>query len=189
MGGSADEAKRYIPLFSGFDVIGFDYKSNTPWEAENEFPAFFDPIHKEYGSVILIANSIGAYFAMQALDGKRIKKAFFISPVLDMEGIITGMMANGGISEDELRGKGEIITASGQVLSYKYLCYAREHPTCFCAPSYIIYGENDTITPISAVYDFAEKNGAEVNVMEGGEHWFHTDKQLKFVDSVIKRFL
>ena len=31
------ESEHYKPLFSGFEVIGFDYKAQTPWEAEREF--------------------------------------------------------------------------------------------------------------------------------------------------------
>ena len=39
-GGSAEEAEHYRPLFPDCDVIGFDYKSRTPWEAKEEFPTF-----------------------------------------------------------------------------------------------------------------------------------------------------
>ena len=38
--GNAAESKHYKPLFPDHDVIGFDYKSTTPWEAKDEFPAF-----------------------------------------------------------------------------------------------------------------------------------------------------
>ena len=40
-GGSAEEAAHYKPLFPNCEVIGFDYRSQTPWEAKSEFPAFF----------------------------------------------------------------------------------------------------------------------------------------------------
>ena len=29
-GGSADESKRFIPFFKECDVLGFDYKAQTP---------------------------------------------------------------------------------------------------------------------------------------------------------------
>ena len=41
-GGNAEEANHYRPLFTGSDVIGFDYTSQNPWEAKNEFPGLFD---------------------------------------------------------------------------------------------------------------------------------------------------
>lgn len=40
-GGSAEEAKHYIPLFPDCSVIGFDYHAQTPWDAKEEFPRFF----------------------------------------------------------------------------------------------------------------------------------------------------
>ena len=60
-GGTADEVKHYKPLFAESDVLGFDYKSQNPWEAKSEFSQFFDFHSEGYDSVILIANSIGAF--------------------------------------------------------------------------------------------------------------------------------
>ena len=39
-GGTAEEAKHYKVLFPESDVIGFDYKSQNPWEAKSEFSDF-----------------------------------------------------------------------------------------------------------------------------------------------------
>ena len=75
--------------------------------------------------VILIANSIGAYFSMNAGIDAMIEKAWFISPIVDMERLITDMS------------------------------------------------------------DFAEKHNATLTVMEGGEHWFHTEEQMRFLDEWI----
>ena len=41
-GGEAEEAEHYKPLFPKSDVIGFDYKSQNPWEAKIEFSDFYD---------------------------------------------------------------------------------------------------------------------------------------------------
>ena len=79
-GGEAEETEHYKPLFPKSDVIGFDYKSQNPWKAKNEFSDFYDLNTKGYDSVILIANSIGAFFSMNALAKKTISKALFISP-------------------------------------------------------------------------------------------------------------
>ena len=42
-GGSAGEAAYYKMLFPNREVIGFDYRSQTPWKAKKEFLAFFTP--------------------------------------------------------------------------------------------------------------------------------------------------
>ena len=83
-GGNADEAVHYKPIFTDYDVVGFDYKSQTPWEAEKEFSAYFDEQTKNCDEVILIANSIGAHLSMASLYDKKISQAFFLSSLVDM---------------------------------------------------------------------------------------------------------
>ena len=90
--GKADEAEHYKPLFQDSDVIGFDYKSNTPWECKDEFQKEFHKLKKQYKSVMIIANSIGAFFSMEAFSNAEIEKAWFISPIVDMEKLILKMM-------------------------------------------------------------------------------------------------
>lgn len=185
-GGKAEEATHYRPLFPDCDVIGFEYKAQTPWEAVEEFPKLFDAACEKYASVVLIANSIGAYFAMNALTDKPIEKAYFISPVVDMSQLIGVMMAWAGVTEEELREKSKIETAFGETLSWYYLCYAREHPVRWTVPTQILYGEKDHLTSFQTMSAFAERVGATLTVMPGGEHWFHTEEQMAFLDRWIK---
>lgn len=185
-GGSADEAAHYRSLFEGLDVIGFDYGSKTPWEAKEEFPAFFDTLQKRYGTITLIANSIGAYFALHALADRNIEKAFLISPVTDMEALILRRRALARVTEADLCARGEIPTNPGEALSWKYLCYAREHPVNWHAPTKVLYGEKDALVPFSDVSAFARRFGAELTVMPNGEHWFHTAAQMDFLDRWIQ---
>ena len=116
-GGCAEEAKHYQPLFPDSDVIGFDYHAQTPWEAKEEFPRFFDLHSQGYDSVILIANSIGAFFSMNALGEKNISQAMFISPIVNMEQLIANMMMWSHVTENELEIKKEIPTEFGETLS------------------------------------------------------------------------
>lgn len=186
-GGSTAEAEHYKPFFKDCDVLGLDYKSETPWEAKTEFSAFFKGIAEKYGSVSVIANSVGAFFTVSALCGAKIEKAYFISPVVDMEGLITDMMAREHVTEKELKTKKEIKTDSGQVLSWEYLCYVRENPVKWDVPTGILYGENDSLTSLAAIKRFADSCGAEVTVMPSGEHWFHTKEQMEFLDGWLKK--
>ena len=83
-GGTAEEAQHYQSHFGNSDVIGFDYQAQNPWDAKYEFSNYYDLHSKGDEDVVLVANSIGAYFSMNALAKKKISKAFFISPVVDM---------------------------------------------------------------------------------------------------------
>ena len=68
--GSPEEAEHYRALLPGCEVIGFDYKAQTPWEVEREFAEYFDTLaERGCGSIGIIANSIGAFYAMCALAG------------------------------------------------------------------------------------------------------------------------
>ena len=180
-GGCAEESVFFEPLFPKAFVTGLDYRTFTPWETGEEIREAVIKLKKEYNSVTLIANSIGAFFSMNAEISKLIDKAYFISPVVDMEKLITGMMAQSNVTEDELKNKGVI-----DDLSWEYLCYVREHPPVWNVPTHIIYGENDALTPYETIKTFAEKHGASVSVMKKGEHWFHTDEQMSFLYERIK---
>ena len=59
-GGSAEEAEHYSTLFPDSEVLGFDYRAQTPWEAREEFPRFFAAQRARCGRLTLIASSIGA---------------------------------------------------------------------------------------------------------------------------------
>lgn len=182
-GGSAEEAEHYRPLLLDSEVIGFDYRAQTPWEAKEEFPPFFAAQQKRCDRLTLVANSIGAFFSMSALDEALIDRAYLISPVVDMEKLIGDMMSWAGVTERELAEKKEIPTAFGETLSWEYLGYVRAHPVSWHIPTRILYGEHDPLTSLQTVLAFAERVGAELTVMPGGEHWFHTEEQLRFLDN------
>ena len=186
-GGSHAEAEHYKPLFEGCDVIGLDYESETPWDARDEFPRLIGRIAEKYDSLTLIANSIGAFFAMHSLAGQPFEKAFFISPIVDMEKLITDMMTFSNVTEDELKARGEIPTSFGETLSWDYLTYVRCHPIGWRTPTAILYGEHDNLTSPDTMSSFAERIGASLTVMSSGEHWFHTVEEMAFLDEWVKK--
>lgn len=186
-GGNAEEANYYRKFFNDdFDIIGFDYKSENPWDARSEFSDYFDSITSEYNKTILIANSIGAYFSLISLADKKIEKAMLISPIIDMERLILDMMTWANVSEEELSIKKEIETPFGETLSWEYLSYVRKNPIHWNIPTGILYAEKDNMTSISTITDFSKKINANITVMPGGEHWFHTKEQMDFLDNWIK---
>lgn len=186
MGGTPLEAEGFRRTCPGFEVIGVEYDGSFPSKARDDIRTAYDRLT---GPVYVIANSIGAYFTMLALDGRDVEKAFFISPVLDMERLILGMMKRTGVSERELSEKGEIITASGEVLSWEYLNFVRENPVTWNVPTEILYAGNDNITSRETVDEFVSSHDARLTVMENGEHWFHTEEQISFLDNWMRRVM
>ena len=186
-GGSAEESGHYKPLFPGCEVLGLDYQSFTPWETGKEIYAAVEKLSAEWENIILIANSIGAFFSMHAGIGAIVQKAFFISPIVDMERLILDMVTWAGVTEAQLEEKGVISTPFGEDLSWEYLSYVREHPVQWNVPTRILYGSHDSMTAYETIAAFANAHGAELTVMENGEHWFHTEEQMRFLDQWIRQ--
>jgi len=182
-GGTAEEAEHYKSLFPDCKVIGFDYRAQTPWAAREEFPQFFAAQCACCDRLTLVANSIGAFFSLSSLDETLVDEAYFISPVVDMEKLIGNMMQWANVTEQELAEKLEIPTQFGETLSWKYLCYVREHPIVWRVPTHILYGERDHLTSPDTISAFAERIGAALTIMPSGEHWFHTEEQMRFLDN------
>ena len=185
-GGSAAESEHYKPLFPDSEVIGLDYQTFSPWEIGKEIRVAVEELKRKYENVILIANSIGAFFCMNAGIDDVIHKAYFISLIVDMEELITDMMKWANISESELESEGIIHTDFGEDLSWEYLSYIRSHPIEWHVPTQILYGSDDHLTSLETITDFAKKHNATLTVMEGGEHWFHTEDQMLFLDNWIR---
>ena len=184
--GTAEVADHYKIFFNKADIIGFEYTSEYPWDFQKEFSNFIENIYAKYKKISIIANSIGAYFTMLSLTNKNIEKAFFISPIVDMEKLITDMMVLENITEEELYKKKEIKTSFGEILSWDYLTFARKNPIEWYNPTYILCGENDDLTSYETILNFTNKSKANLTIMKGGEHWFHTDEQIEFLNNWIK---
>lgn len=136
-GGNAAEAEHYRSLLPDAEVIGFDYRAETPWDAAPEFAAFVAGLGHEH--IVLIANSI--------------ERAFFVSPIVSMEKLIESMMTWANVTERQLEAEKTIETAFGETLSWDYLSYVRTHPIAWDVPTEILYGETDHLqsrTPCAA---------------------------------------
>ena len=183
----------------GWQVVGVDLPEHgcrrdapeklLPWTAVPELQAVYHAMGQRWRQISLRATSIGAWLIMQALQEEKLDRALFVSPVVDMVNLIETMMTWAGVTEEELRQKGEIPTQFGETLSWEYLCWAREHPARWNIPTEILYAGGDTLTARPVIADFAAKSGSGLTIMENGEHWFHTGEQLQVLREWERRCL
>ena len=164
-GGCAGESEHYKPLFPECEVVSLDYQTFTPWETGKEIREAVTKLNAEYDSIVLIANSIGAFFSMNAGINTMIRCAYFISPVVDMEKLILNMISWANVTETELEEKGVIPTSFGEDLSWEYLCYVREHPASWTVPTRILYGSRDNLTSYETIAAFAKTHGDRKSVV------------------------
>ena len=45
--------------------------------------------------------------------------------------------------------------------------------------------DRDNLTSQETIHKFANDANAELTIMKNGEHWFHTEEQMKFLDEWI----
>lgn len=152
----------------------------VPWTVVPELETVMAYARSHWSQVALRANSIGAWFAMQAFWQTPPVRSLFVSPILDMAELIRSMMSWAGVSEADLEVRGEIPTSFGETLSWQYWQYALGHPiTQWDSPTAILYGSADNLTPRRTAETFSARFHAGLTVMEDGEHWFHTPAQLE----------
>ncbi len=72
-----------------------------------------------------------------------------------------------------------IETPIGQKLYWDYLCYVKEHPiNTWNIDTYIMYGTRMNCANLKLL-TILQKHRCELEVVETGEHYFHTAEQLK----------
>ena len=77
-------------------------------------------------------------------------------------------------------------TDFGEDLSWEYLSYVRQTPVRWNIPTDILYGSKDNLTSVDTMTAFAKAHHASLTIMDGGEHWFHTEEQMQFLDDWIR---
>lgn len=200
--GCKEEAARLAEIVcpKGYQVLSMDLPGHgertsemerfVPWEVVPELQAVYGFARQRWKNISLYANSIGAYFSLLAFREVKLEKSLLVSPILDMEKLIRDMMGWAGVTREQLQKAGEIPTAFGETLSWKYLTYAEEHRiTRWDSPTAILYAGQDHLTARETARDFAQRFGCTVTVMENGEHWFHTEEQLTVLDAWLRKEL
>jgi len=81
----------------------------------------------------------------------------------------------------------------GFVLNYKCdspFIYVKENLIHkWNVPTAILYGSEDDLTEREVVEGFAKRFNCELTVLEGSEHWFHTEHQLNFLNKWLDKHI
>jgi pimeloyl-ACP methyl ester carboxylesterase len=100
-----------------------------------------------------------------------------------MERLIQNMMKWFGVNERMLKEQGEIPTPMGETLYWDYYCYVRENPIIkWDIPTAVLYGSEDDIAEREVVETFTKLFNCDLTILEGSEHWFHTEQQIAFLN-------
>ncbi len=176
----------------GYQLLSFDLpehgerKENTTYlcKVQNcvkDLNSVIEYTKKNYNEINLWACSMGAYFSLLAYKDEKLKQCVFLSPVVDMKTIIDNMMLWSNTTEEELKEKQEVKTDFGQTLYWNYYKYVKDNPiTNWNKKTYILYGNKDNMQNEDIIKKFSNKFNCDLSILENGEHYFHTEEQLKF---------
>ena len=188
--GSASEAKDFKFLSKEYDVKGLDYQDGNPWELKDAIQDEFKKLAKGYDQVLVIANSIGAFYACEYLSDFKINKAFFISPIVSMFQQIIDLMAMYDIKDKDLQKKKFITVDDGTVLSYDFYQHVSTDEDHWDVPTEILYGAFDEVVYTGSMMEFLENHPrAKLTVKSESEHYFESDEEKEFIKQWIKNNL
>ena len=184
----------------GYQVLSFDLpkhgerkNENTPINPEvckKELSDIYSMLKEKWNTISLFTNSIGTYFSLLAYKEKKIEKAFFLSPLLDMREVIENMMLAFGVTEERLKIEKEITLPIGQTLYWDYYSYVRKKPiTKWEIKTYILCGEKDEICNMETTKKFSKEFNCKLEILKGSEHYFYREEQLKKLEEELNKFL
>ena len=187
LNGSAKEAKDFKFLEDKYDVKGLDYQDGKPWELKDAIQGEFKKLSKGYDEVVVIANSIGAFYACEYLSEFKIKQAFFISPIVSMFQNIVDIMAMYGIKDKELQKNKFMELDDGTVLSFDFYQHVSNDEDNWKVPTEILYGAYDEVVYTGSMMEFLENHpNSRLTVLSDAEHYLYTPEEKKFIRNWIK---
>lgn len=182
-----------------YQVLSFDLPQHgervcetdfiMPDECVRELNAMYAYAKERAQKISLFGCSMGAYFQLLAFAKAEIDRVWFLSPVTDMEHIIRNLMDYCHITEETFREK-IFVENDIEPLYFPYYQYVCRHPiTEWPHKTFILRGENDTLCAYSDVKSFVDRFKCELTEQKGGEHWFHTESELAFFKSWLRKRL
>lgn len=191
-----------IAINKGYQVLSFDLpehgerKENTQYlcKVQNCIKDLRKIINyvkeNNYEEINLFACSMGAYFSLLEYKDELINKVIFLSPIVNMNILIENMMKWSNTSIQKLEKEKEIKTDFGQILYWDYYCYVKDNPiTKWNKQTYILYGNKDNMQQENIIKNFAKEYKCELNILENGEHFFHTKEQLEYYANWISKII
>ncbi len=180
-----------IAIVKGYQVISFDLPEHGArkndksilCKVQNCVPELINVMSyakKNYEKISIFGCSMGAYFSLLAFKDDIINQCLFLSPIVNMFELIKQMMMWANVNEDILKEKKVIPTNFGQTLYFDYYNYVKSHPiNSWNKNTLILYGNNDDLQSLQQINNFVKLSNAKLDVLENGEHYFHTEKQLE----------
>lgn len=190
-----------IVVNSGYQLLSFDLpehgdrKNDTAYlcKVQNcvkDLNDIMEYAKKNYKKINLWACSMGAYFSLLAYKTEDVGQCIFLSPIVNMKIVIDNMMIWSNVTEKELQALKEIKTNFKETLYWDYYKYVKDNPvTNWNKKTYILYGNKDNMQSEDIIKAFSNKFNCTLQILENGEHYFHTKEQLDFYKEWLNKII
>ena len=162
-GGNKEEALAFAEVVNslGYQVIGIDLPvMEMPGKVMSLFSDVTQYLKQHYRSINVRSNSIGCWFSMLAFQQECLDKALFVSPILDMKTFIEC-----AVHKEE-----------------RYYEWVVSHPIeRWDTETFILRPRRDAVVAEKVYGSFLSQHPCQVEIVENGEHWFHTPEQLEIL--------
>lgn len=184
----------------GYQLLSFDLPEHgdrkneeTPCKVQYcvyDLSVIMKYVKERWDEVHLFACSMGAYFSLLTYKDEEIKKALFLSPVVDMQRIIENMMKWFNVTPERLKKEQTIETPINQTLYWDYYCYVKEHPiNKWDINTFILRGSKDELCESDTIDSFVKKYNCKLEIVNEAEHYFHTKEQLDSFRKWLKKYI
>ena len=198
--GRKEYARRFAELAAarGWQTVSFDLPGHGErsggapcdvWNGTADLTAVYERARARWGTLALYACSLGAYLSLEALGGATLTGALFQSPIVDMGWLVRRMMADAGVTEEELRIRQRIPTPV-DTLSWPWYCHIVAHPvTAWPHATRVLWAGHDTLQPRAVIDRFCERFGADLTVAPDSDHPFMAPGDEAHVEAWLARSL
>lgn len=188
-------------LNKNYSLISFDLPEHGDRKEDKEYlckvqncvkdlKTIMDYAKENYNQINIFACSMGVYFSLLAYQNEKIDLCLFLSPVVNMKYIIDNMMSSFSVTEKEFEERKEIKTDFGQTLYWDYYLYVKNNPIeAWNKKTFILYGSKDNMQSEKLIKEFSIKNNINLDILENGEHFFHTKEELKYYNDWINNII
>lgn len=155
-----------------------------------ELRGILESLLSENREVGLFGVSLGACFGLMAAQDLPLYQALLVSPVVDMPGLIEGMMQAAGVTPEQLEREKRIPVPNAQPLDWEYYSYVREHqPNHWTVPTAVLIGQQDELEPPAVTEIFCRTHGCCLEQIPGAGHWLHTPEETAVLQSWLAKIL
>ena len=187
---SSKAKEEFCYLAKDYDLVDLIFEDIKPWEAKDYIRDNFSKLTSDYKEVVVVANSIGAFFVYEYLADFNIKQAFFVSPITSMFQLILGIKMSTDSYLESLKEEKILYIDNKNEIPDDFYKSLDHEGNKWKAPTEILYGEKDKIVYIENIVEFlANHPNSRLTIKKESGHNFVTKEDKDFIKKWILKSL